>query len=153
MDGPISINNFSDCLCIQHYQQLGDDYKNIFSCGVLDCLALPAVSDIIILESWEYGRSTKQPVKQHRACIESYISKDKRRIGLHAQSDDTKIQSAKRNSNPQRRITWNPVYIQLGILWVTPAHREDKGLFYNRKVFLIKIDSCITKYTIFKCFR
>ncbi len=41
------------------------------------------------------------------AWIESYISKAKRRIGLHGEPDFTKVQRDRRHGNPHRRIPRN----------------------------------------------
>ncbi len=49
------------------------------------------------------GCSTKQHVK-HTACIESYISRAKRRIDSHGEPDFTKVQRDRRHRNGPRRI-------------------------------------------------
>ncbi len=63
---------------------------------------------------WECGSSAKQHVKKHRACVEPYFSKDKKRIDSYGELDVTK-QRDRRHRNLQRRIPGNLGSAQLGI--------------------------------------
>ncbi len=63
---------------------------------------------VIVLELKEYGCNIRQHVKQHIACIEPYISKEKRRIGLLGDSDVTEIQRDRGHCYSQRTNLRNP---------------------------------------------